>query len=102
MEEIRIKDKNNRILFESKGNRFIIARFVNMDINTKNAMAELYSDLTGCDEKKVIEFLNFEINQLVMLVFSRLIEFVVEFVYGKIELLQILTAPFQMILLMIE
>ncbi len=60
MEEIKIKDKNNRIIFETKGSRFIIARFVDMDINTKNAIAELCSDLTDTKKEDIIKFLNFE------------------------------------------
>jgi hypothetical protein len=63
MEEIKIKDKNGRIIFETQGSRFVIARFVDMDIETKNAMAELYSDLTGKNKEEVFKFLNFESNE---------------------------------------
>jgi hypothetical protein len=63
MEDIKIKDKKNRIIFETQGSRFVIARFVDMDIETKNAMAELYSDLTGKNKEEVFKFLNFESNE---------------------------------------
>ena len=60
MENIIIKDKNGRILLESKGSRFIISRFVDMDNATKDKIAELYFDLTGKSKEDAIKFLNFE------------------------------------------
>jgi hypothetical protein len=63
MKDVKIKDNKNRIIFETKGSRFVIARFVDMDIETKNAMAELYSDLTGKNKEEVFKFLNFESNE---------------------------------------
>lgn len=60
MNNIIVKDKKGRIVFESKGGRFIISRFIDMDQKTKEAISELYSDLSEGNKEEAIRFLNFE------------------------------------------
>jgi tetrahydromethanopterin S-methyltransferase subunit H len=60
MNNIVIKDRKGRIVFESKGSRFILSRFIDMDKETKNAIMELYIDLTGETKENIINFLDFK------------------------------------------
>ena len=60
MSNLTVKDKKERILFEAKNGRCIIARFLDMSQDTKDSLIELYVDLTGGNGDRVRKFLNFE------------------------------------------
>lgn len=58
-----VKDEKGRILISvnDKG-RIAISRYVEMDVATKDYVAETYSNLSGEDMDDVMAFLNFEVD----------------------------------------
>lgn len=60
MKEITVKDKKGRILLQTKNGRCIVARFIDMDNETKRNIIELYVDLTGKDKREIESFLSYK------------------------------------------
>ena len=56
---INISDKDGRPLIKISKGRIIATRYPEMDIKTKELIANIYNDLTGNANKDIMDFLNY-------------------------------------------
>lgn len=59
MQTFLIKDKQGRILLRSNGDRCLLSRYPDMEIETKQELAEFFAEVTGKPIMEVKEFLDY-------------------------------------------
>lgn len=59
-EKVNISDKDGRPLIKISKGRIIATRYPEMDIKTKELIANIYNDLTGNAKKDIMGFLNYD------------------------------------------
>jgi len=59
--EVIFKDEKGRPIIKINDNgELVVGRYVDMTPTCKDYVASVYSELTGTDNKKIMDFLNYE------------------------------------------
>lgn len=59
-ENINISDKDGRSLIKIRDGRIIATRYPKMSSETKNLIISIYNDLTGNENKEIMDFLDYK------------------------------------------
>ncbi len=60
LKKIQLSDNQGRVLLKTKGDRVLVGRYTDLNIKTKETIAEFFMELTGEDSSRVMDFLDFK------------------------------------------
>lgn len=60
MPAFQIKDNQGRILLQSKGDRYLLSRYPNLDKETKEELAAFFAEATGRGIEEIRSFLDYK------------------------------------------